>query len=661
MKANMRKLFYSACLALYFTYFLSYAFAQQKETSLHKMNVEALRILKTVESKEGLYLPGRIVYKLNNSPLIHTLTFDERISMESMLRYVQSMPNVEYAQPDFVYKEVDSFVSEQNQMSIEPASSETAMPNDPYYPVQAHLGFIGMNKVYEKYGFEFGRDEKRGQDINIHIVDTGGGCDHPDIIPENIIPEKDYVDFDNNPCSSPQGINFHGTFMLAIIGAKTNNGRGGAGILPRAKFHIWRVLNKNGFGSSFTTTAAIADIVNNSEGLGNEIVNLSLGSEVEDPLLHFFILEGTAIKKITFVAATGNESKEKVIFPAAFPEVIAVGATNFPDARTGEKNRALYSNYGSQTEIMVPVGNSTEDRDKNHHADGIVVEGWTNNINDLSGIPEYGIYILTGTSPAVAVASGVVGLLMTTGVRDPEKIRQILARTADDIPPYGRDDETGWGMVRAYTSFASLDTGLPVFGFFNQETYACSVLATEQNCSATIHYTVEPRGWRVFLYDNFNGGTLKELTNYQGEKTIAVGAGDVTGVQLIYYPDGNTPVVFAETAVYARTPTASFSANSSSDINVKAGDAITYKWSSTEGTSYKFDLAVLGPAGQTCDPIGNCSGQVFYFNPNISGSLGPAIVDPKQAGYTYTFYYTVTCPGGFAKSFVVIRVKANTP
>ncbi len=660
MKAQIKKLFCGACFLVYSACFVSFGFAEQNEISLHKMNAEALRASKSLKGKEDKFLSGRIVYKLNNSSSVYRLAFDKRISLDDMLQYVQGLPDVEYAQPDFVYQATNLDVTAQSQLSAGRVELDDAIPNDPYYPIQAHLRFIGMNAVYERYGFELGRDEKRGEDIHIHIIDTGGGCDHPDVNSENIIPEKDYIDSDDNPCSSPYGMNYHGTFMLGIIAAKTNNGHGGAGIAPNAKFHIWRVLDKSGSGSSFAIAAAIGEIVNRSQGLGNEIVNLSLGTSIEDPLIKYFIQYGSANKKITFIAASGNGGKSGVLFPAAFPEAIAVGATTFPDARTGEKNRVSYSNYGPEIEIMVPAGDINKDQDKNGRSDGIVAEGWANEINDLSGVPDYKMYIITGTSPATAVVSGLAGLLMTTGIRDPKEIRKILARTADDIPPYGKDDETGWGMVRAYTSFGSLDTSLPVFGFFNQETFICSIMPDEQDCGAVIRYTVEPKGWHVYLYDNFNGGTLRELTNYQGDETINVNAGGITGVQLIYYPDGNTPVVFAETALYARIPSTSFTANSSSDITVNAGDFITYKWSSIEGTSYRFDLEIAGPSGQTCDPLGNCSGQVPYFTPEIEGSLGPALVDSKQSGYTYTFYYTVTSSGGSARSFATIRVKNTT-
>ncbi|MBI2063188.1 MAG: S8 family serine peptidase [Candidatus Yanofskybacteria bacterium] len=661
MKTRIKKLFCSVCFLIYFVSFVSFSFAQQKEISLHKMNTEALIASKSLKGKEDKFLSGRIVYKRNDSPSVYPLSFDKRIQVEDMLQYVQGLPDVEYAQPDFVYKAVGTDIVEQGQPSAGQALSDIAPPNDPYYPIQVHLRFIGMDTVYKRYGFELGRDETRGEDIHIHIVDSGGGCDHPDVDSGNIIPEKDYIDFDDNPCSSPYGMGLHGTFMLGIIAAKTNNGHGGAGIVPRAKFHIWRVLGKNGSGSTFAIAAAIGEIVNRSEGLGNEIVNLALGTKVEDPLIKYYVEYGSSVKKITFVAASGNDGTNRVIFPAAFPEVIAVGATTFPDARAREKKRAPYSNYGPETEIMVPVGDLDEDLDKNNRSDGIVVEGWINEINDLTGIPYYKMYIMTGTSPATAVVSGLAGLLMTAGIRDPEEIRKILAKTADDVPPGGRDDETGWGMVRAYTSFASIDNRLPVFGFFSQETFACSIVVDQQSCEVTVGYTVEPRGWQVYLYDNFNGGTLRELTNYQGEEKITVNAGNATGVLLIYYPEGDIPVVFAETTVYARTPAANFSANSSVDITVKAGDQITYKWSSVEGTFYRFDLAVLGPSGQTCDPLGNCSGQVPYFSPGSGGSLGPAIIDPRQAGYTYTFYYTVTSPGGSARSFATIRVKTATP
>src|SRR5205814_1529545 len=51
---------------------------------------------------------------------------------------------------------------------------------------------------------------------------------------------------------------------------------------------------------------------------------------------------------LIFVAAAGNDHNDKPFFPASYPEVIAVAATDAND------HRAVFSNYGSYVDVAAP-------------------------------------------------------------------------------------------------------------------------------------------------------------------------------------------------------------------------------------------------------------------------------------------------------------------
>ncbi len=78
-------------------------------------------------------------------------------------------------------------------------------------------------------------------------------------------------------------------------------------------------------------------------------------------------------KNIIMIAAAGNYSSESPVYPAAFPEVIAIGALNSQD------EIADYSNFGPYVDVYAP-----------------------------GEVPEYDVY---GTSFAVPYAAGFIALL----------------------------------------------------------------------------------------------------------------------------------------------------------------------------------------------------------------------------------------------------------
>lgn len=127
-------------------------------------------------------------------------------------------------------------------------------------------------------------------------------------------------------------------------------------------------------GSAMTTTFDISAGIYRAIESGATIINLSLGSPVDTPFLSTLI-ENSAKQGVLFFAAAGNEPVTTPMYPAAYPDVIAVTAIN----RDG--GIAPWANYGSFVDVGAPG----------------------------SSIVTFGnqAYLVTGTSTSTAIASGI--------------------------------------------------------------------------------------------------------------------------------------------------------------------------------------------------------------------------------------------------------------
>jgi subtilisin family serine protease len=125
---------------------------------------------------------------------------------------------------------------------------------------------------------------------------------------------------------------------------------------------------------------------------------------------------------IVLIAAAGNAGpRSRPLYPAAYPEVIAVTATDADDKVFEQANR------GTHIAVAAP---------------GVAI---------LSPAPNESYQIQSGTSFAAAQVSGVAALLLERNRKlDAGSIRRILATTARDLGARGHDDQFGAGLVDAF-------------------------------------------------------------------------------------------------------------------------------------------------------------------------------------------------------------------
>jgi subtilisin family serine protease len=180
--------------------------------------------------------------------------------------------------------------------------------------------------------------------INVAVLDTGIDLEHPDLQP-----------FVAGGFSSLGGnyadLNGHGTHVAGTIAA-ANNDFGVVGVAPGVRLWSVRVLSGNGSGSSESVLSGLEWVIEKKREIGGRwIANLSLGDEASSPAEHQ-AFRNAVNEGIIVIAASGNystaEAVSPVAYPAAYPEVVAVGATDLSGVI------ATFSCQGPELDVTAP-------------------------------------------------------------------------------------------------------------------------------------------------------------------------------------------------------------------------------------------------------------------------------------------------------------------
>ncbi len=262
----------------------------------------------------------------------------------------------------------------------------------------------------------------------------------------------DFIDGDGYPHDD----NGHGTSLTNLIAYNFEENT--IGLASQCSLMILKVLDHRGRGFSST----LAEGIYYAADHGANVINLSVAwppgldpGPVVSEAIAYAAKAGAVI-----VAGTGNNSRNKICYPAAYDEVIAVGATRL------DRARAYYSNYGYKLEIMAPGGNNYLDLNLDGYPDGILQETFQPRYHNsssgeiLADPSSFGYEFLHGTSMATAIVTGVVGLMISIDPGlDLIDIRNILYNTATDLGPAGWDKEYGYGLINAGEAVAHICYG----------------------------------------------------------------------------------------------------------------------------------------------------------------------------------------------------------
>jgi serine protease len=311
-------------------------------------------------------------------------------------------------------------------------------PNDQQFALQWHLKMLSAERTWDI--------QKGDPSVAVAVLDTG-------VAYEDFGPYRKAPDFGGTVFlpgfnvftrdSHANDDNFHGTHVASVIAQATNNGIGGSGLAHLSAIMPVKVLDRNGEGFNAQVADGIDYVVNFRQGGVNpvRVINLSLGGSVRTQALEEAINRAVAAG-ITVVASSGNDNIGIVDYPAAFDNVIAVGATD------GRKAKAPYSSFGSALDLMAPGGNLSRDDNADGWPDGILQQTFDRDAAALGRYDDFAYYFVVGTSQAAPQVSAVAALLARQGIKDPKAIKAILEKTAEDLGDSGRDDRFGWGLIR---------------------------------------------------------------------------------------------------------------------------------------------------------------------------------------------------------------------
>lgn len=276
---------------------------------------------------------------------------------KAVIAALKNDPNVEYVEIDRVRQAYD------------------LSPNDPMYTDkhQVEVDQVRLPAAWET---------TTGSAVKIAVLDTGVAKTGD--LSGAVLGGYNYVS-NNTNTADDKG---HGTIVSSLIAARGNNGAGMAGACWQCQILPVKVLDKNGSGYDSNIAKGIVYATNS----GAKIINMSLGGTGYSKVLGDAVAYAN-LKGVLVVASAGNAGesatyKNTKMYPAAYPDVVAVGAT----AR-GTDDRASFSSYNKPGDSWVDMA-----------APGIV-----------TGMDKFGNYNTgqPGTSFSAPMVAGAAGLIKT--------------------------------------------------------------------------------------------------------------------------------------------------------------------------------------------------------------------------------------------------------
>ncbi len=302
------------------------------------------------------------------------------------------------------------------------------VPNDPLYKYQWHMDQIRCPKAWD--------GGKYGEGAVVAVIDTGVAFENyrqfkkiRDLQGTKFVPGYNAVAHNDHPNDDHS----HGTHVAGTVAQTTNNKEGVAGIAFKCAIMPIKVLTKQGWG----TIGEIAEGIRWAADHKANVINMSLGGNSYSRVLKE-ACDYAKKKGVTIVCAAGNNGREGVSYPARYPACIAVSATRFDETLT------WYSNWGKEICVAAPGGDTRVDQNGDGYPDGVL----QNTIKPEN--PGEDVYALfQGTSMASPHVAGVAALIVSQGVKNPDKVRAILEKTARPKGGGRGDPKFGAGIVDA--------------------------------------------------------------------------------------------------------------------------------------------------------------------------------------------------------------------
>ena len=328
-------------------------------------------------------------------------------------------PNVLYAEPNFI-RRVPTVANH--------AAATEVVPRDHFFRQQWALHNTGQEFFCfpwidgQELCFYVGTDDadidapeawgiSTGMPVTVAVIDTGIDDTHPDLA-SNYDGGINFVE----PGTAPFDEHGHGTHVSGTIAAALNNPTGDpaaeegvVGVAPNARILAYKVCTPDGHCDDFLIEQAIAAAV----AAGAKVINMSLGGPDYSQSMNDAV-QAAWNAGVVIVAGAGNDGTTTLFYPAAYDNVISVGAFD------EDQRRAPFSNYGSWVDISAP-GN-------------VILSSYPMAACEAANVPgDTGCYTwLSGTSMSTPHVSGAAALVWSRGdVTSNQQVVDILLNSAD--------------------------------------------------------------------------------------------------------------------------------------------------------------------------------------------------------------------------------------
>lgn len=198
----------------------------------------------------------------------------------------------------------------------------------------------------------------------------------------------DFINYDSSVQAGEINANgtgtTHGTQVAALAAGTHGNGVGIAGADEGTRVLPLQAIDDDSYGDTISVGRAILYAASR----GADVISLSLGSTVPDAYIRSAVQKAIAQGSVV-VAASGNGGCECMVYPANYPEVVAVGAI------TSANTPASFSAWGSNLDMLAPGTDMTS-------------ATWTN-ANQTSAYAQG----INGTSFATPVVSGMMTRILS--------------------------------------------------------------------------------------------------------------------------------------------------------------------------------------------------------------------------------------------------------
>jgi len=285
-----------------------------------------------------------------------------------------------------------------------------------------------------------------GKNVVVAVLDTGVDDEH------EFLRGKFVAGFDcSGPTAAsdretnPDDVDGHGTHVASII--MSNGGSLGVykGVAPDAKLVDVKILSERELNLGDQLIRGIEWVVENKEKYNIKVINLSVGSDVEDPdgtsaisqAANFAVDNG-----IVVAVAAGNEGpySQSLVAPSVADKVICVTALD--DKNTVNRNDDEIAYYSSRGP-----------RDDGAKKPDVCAPG-TDIIGAQAaetGEATNAIVSMSGTSMAAPHVAGLAALILEANPKlSALQVKQIIINTAEDKGAEGWDPDYGWGEIDAY-------------------------------------------------------------------------------------------------------------------------------------------------------------------------------------------------------------------